>query len=76
MRDLEPILNVLCNYQAGLVPSPNDAAILRDWLKESKAHEKLFKELGNWTKLYMGNISGNPRESIQRRLIEIEEAGS
>jgi hypothetical protein len=73
MKDLEPILSVLCNYQAGFVLSADEAAVLSEWLKESKQHQKLFEDLGNWTRLYMGNINGNPRESIQERLIEMEE---
>jgi len=73
MKDLEPILNALCNYQAGFILSTDEAAILGEWLKESKKHQTLFNELGNWTKLYMGNVQGNPRERIQQRLIEMEE---
>lgn len=73
MKDLEPILNALCNYQAGFALSTEEIAILSEWLKESKKHQELFKELGNWTKLYMGNIGGNQREKIQNRLIEMEE---
>ena len=72
MRDLEPILSALCNYQSGFILESHEAAVLSEWLKESKLHQKLFNELGNWTKIYMGNINGNPRESIQRRLIEME----
>jgi hypothetical protein len=75
MKDLEPILSVLCNYQAGFVLSSDEVAVLSEWLKESKQHQKLFKDLGNWMKLYMGNINGNPRENIQNRLIEMEETG-
>lgn len=75
MKDLEPILNVLCNYQAGIVLSTDEIAILSEWLKESEKNRKLFKDLGNWTKLFLGNIEGNPRESIQKRLIEMEEEG-
>ena len=73
MKDLEPILNVLCNYQAGFLLSPEEAGVLSEWLNESKQHQTLFKELGNWTKIYMGNVQGNPRERIQQRLIEMEE---
>jgi hypothetical protein len=73
MKDLEPILNSLCNYQAGFTLSTDEVAILSEWLKESKKHKELFEELGSWTKLYMGNIGGNPREKIQNRLIELEE---
>jgi hypothetical protein len=75
MKDLEPILNVLCNYHAGFVLSTDEVAILSEWLKESEKHRELLEDLGNWTKLYMGNIYGNPRESIQERLIEMEEMG-
>ncbi|HCL82333.1 MAG TPA: hypothetical protein DIC22_00090 [Chitinophagaceae bacterium] len=75
MKDLEPILNVLCNYQAGLVLSTDEIAILSEWLKDSEKNQQLFKELGNWTRIYMGNIDGNPREYIQGRLIEAEETG-
>jgi hypothetical protein len=75
MKDLEPILNVLCNYQAGLVLGTDEIAILSEWLKDSEKNQQLFKELGNWTRIYMGNIDSNPRENIQRRLIEAEEAG-
>jgi hypothetical protein len=75
MKDLEPILNVLCNYQSGFVLSTDEVVILSEWLKESKQHQQLFKDLGTWTKLYMGNVNGNPRENIQQRLIEIEETG-
>jgi hypothetical protein len=70
MKDLEPILNVLCNYQAGFVLSNDDVAILSIWLNESKKNKELFEDLGNWTRIYMGNIDGNPRERIQERLIE------
>jgi hypothetical protein len=73
MKDLEPILNVLCNYQAGLVLGTDEVAILSAWLKESEQHQELFKDLGNWTRLFMGDIQGNPRERIQKRLIEMEE---
>jgi len=75
MKDLEPILNVLCNYQAGFVLSTEEIEILSGWLKESDRNQKLLDDLGNWTRLYMGNIQGNPRESIQQRLIESEESG-
>jgi hypothetical protein len=75
MKDLEPILSVLCNYQAGLVLSADEIAILSEWLRESEKNRKLLKDLGSWTKIYMGNIEGNPRESILRRLIETEETG-
>ena len=73
MKDLEPILNALCNYQAGFLLSPDEAAVLSEWVKESKKHQTLFEDLGNWTRIYMGNVLGNPRESIQQRLIEMEE---
>ena len=73
MTDLEPILNVLCNYQAGFPLTRDEVAVLSDWLKESERHLELFENLGNWTKLYMVNIDGNPRERIQKRLIEIDE---
>ena len=75
MKDLEPILNVLCNYQSGLVLSTDEVAVLSEWLKESDQHQKLFKDLRNWTSLFLGNINANPRESIQKRLIEMEEMG-
>ena len=73
MKDLEPILNVLSNYQAGFVLSTEEIGILTEWLNESVKHEKLFKDLSSWTKIYMGNVSGNPREAIMQRLIELEE---
>ena len=73
MKDLEPILNVLCNYQAGFVLDTDEVAILSEWLKESAQHRILLEDLGNWTRIYMGNIDGNPREKIQNRLIEMEE---
>jgi hypothetical protein len=73
MKDLEPILNVLCNYQAGFVLDTDEVAILSEWLKESAHHRILLEDLGNWTRIYMGNIDGNPRERIQNRLIEMEE---
>ena len=76
MKDLEPILNVLCNYQAGLALSTDDLAVLSEWLKESDQHQKLFKDLRNWTRLFLGNINANPRESIQKRLMEMEEMGN
>lgn len=75
MKDLEPILGVLSNYQAGFVLDSEEVALLSEWLKESEKHRQLFEDLGNWTRLYMGNINGNPRENIQRRLIEMEETG-
>jgi len=76
MKDLEPILNVLCNYQAGFVLTPDELGLLSEWLKESAAHEKLFKDLNNNLKWVMGDIDANPRERIQSRLIEMEETGA
>ena len=75
MKDLEPILSVLCNYHAGLVLSNDEIAILSGWLSESEKNKELFEDLGSWTRIYMGNIDGYPRENIQRRLIELEETG-
>jgi hypothetical protein len=69
-------LEVLCNYQAGLVLSTDEVTVLSEWLKESDQHQKLFKDLRNWTRLFLGNISANPRESIQKRLIEMERTGN
>jgi hypothetical protein len=75
MKDLEPILNVLCNYKAGYVLSEDELRLLRSWLEESTAHEKLFDELNNkdGMQFIMGSIEGNIRDKIQMRLIEMEE---
>ena len=73
MIDLEPILNALCNYHSGIVLDSDEIAVLSNWLKESETHQLLFKELGSWTRLYTGNIGGNPRHTIQERLLEMEE---
>jgi hypothetical protein len=75
MKDLEPILNVLCNYKAGYVLSEDELRLLRNWLEESAAHEKLFGELNNkdGMQFIMGSIERNIRDKIQMRLIEMEE---
>ena len=73
MKDLEPILDVLCNYQAGFVLNTDEVAILSEWLKESEQHRKLLKDLSDWTRIYMGNVGGNPRGNILSRLLEMEE---
>jgi hypothetical protein len=73
MKDLEPILDVLCNYQAGFVLNTEEVAILSEWLKESELHRKLLKDLGDWTRIYMGNVGGDPRGNILRRLLEMDE---
>jgi hypothetical protein len=77
MKDLEPILNVLCSYQAGLVLSEDELFQLREWLGESTAHEQLFDDLNNKNgmQFIMGVTERNIREKIQTRLIEIEESG-
>jgi hypothetical protein len=76
MKDLEPILNVLCNYQAGLVLSEDEIRLLRDWLAESVDHERFFEQLNNKNgmQFILGSMEGNIREKIQMRLIEMEEA--
>jgi hypothetical protein len=76
MKDLEPILNVLCNYQAGFVLSENEVRLLREWLSASAEHEKLFEQLNqrNGMQFILGSTERNIREKIQLRLIEIEEA--
>jgi hypothetical protein len=76
MKDLEPILNVLCNYHAGLVLSEDEIRLLRDWLSESADHERFFEELNNKNgmQFILGSTEGNIREKIQMRLIEMEEA--
>jgi hypothetical protein len=75
MKDLEPILNVLCNYHAGFVLNENELGLLREWLEESRAHEDLFDDLNNRNgmQFIMGSTEGNIREKIQTRLIEMEE---
>jgi hypothetical protein len=75
MKDLEPILDILCNYKAGYVLSEDELRLLRSWLEESSAHEKLFEELNNkdGMQFIMGSIERNIRDKIQMRLIEIEE---
>ena len=75
MKDLEPILNVLCNYHAGFVLSDDELRLLRNWLAESTDHEKLFEQLNNKNgmQFIMGSTEGNIREKIQMRLIEMEE---
>lgn len=75
MKDLEPILNVLCNYQAGFVLSEDEVRLLRDWLAESADHESLFEHLNtkNGMQFILGSTEGNIREKIQIRLIEMEE---
>ena len=75
MKDLEPILNVLCNYHAGFVLSDDELRLLRNWLAESTDHEKLFEQLNNKNgmQFIMGYTEGNIREKIQMRLIEMEE---
>ena len=73
MKDLEPILHVLCNYQAGFVLNSDEVAVLSEWLKESEQHGKLLKELGDWKRIYMGNFGGNPRDFILNRLLEMDE---
>jgi hypothetical protein len=75
MKDLEPILDVLCNYKAGYVLSEDELRLLRSWLEESEAHEKLFDELNNkdGMQFIMGSIERNIRDKIQMRLIEMEE---
>ena len=76
MKDLEPILNVLCNYKAGFVLGEDELRLLRDWLAESADHERLFEELNNRNgmQFILGSTEGNVREKIQMRLIEMEEA--
>lgn len=75
MKDLEPILNLLCNYSAGLVLSEEELRLLGDWISESAAHEKLFDQLNhkNGMQFIMGSTDGNLREKIQLQLIEMEE---
>jgi hypothetical protein len=75
MKDLEPILNVLCNYYAGFVLSEDELRLLRDWLEESVAHETLFDNLKNQNgmQFIMGSIDRNIREKIQMKLIAMEE---
>jgi hypothetical protein len=75
MKDLEPILNVLCNYHAGFVLSEDEVRLLRDWLAESAEHERLFERLNNkdGMQFILGSTEGNTREIIQSSLIEMEE---
>jgi len=75
MKDLEPILNVLCNYYAGFVLSGDELRLLRDWLADSTGHERLFEKLNNKNgmQFIMGSTEGNIREKIQMQLIEMEE---
>jgi hypothetical protein len=76
VRELEPILNILCNYQTGFVLSDDKLAILRGWLEESEAHEEMLDDLANKMKWHLDEIDGNERERIQTRLIAMEETDS
>ncbi len=73
MEDLEPVLNALCNYHTGIALDKEEGKTLQLWLAESLKHRELFAELGNGLRWVMGDIETNPREWIQRRLIEIDE---
>jgi hypothetical protein len=75
MKDLEPILNVLCNYHAGFVLSVDELRLLRNWLAESADHERLFEKLNNKNgmQFILGTTEGNIREKIQSQLIEMAE---
>ncbi|HEY2648070.1 MAG TPA: hypothetical protein VGI38_02715 [Puia sp.] len=75
MKDLEPILNVLCNYYAGFVLSEDELRLLRDWLSESSVHQNMFDQLNNKNgiQFIMGSTERNIREKIQMQLIEMEE---
>ena len=75
MKDLEPILNVLYNYQTGFVLSEDEAGLLRNWMAESPDHEKLFDELNNKNgmQFILGSTDNNLREKIQSRLIALAE---
>lgn len=75
MKDLEPILNVLCSYYAGFVLSEDEVRLLRDWLAESADHERMFEQLNNKNgmQFIMGSTEGNIREKIQMLLVEMEE---
>ena len=75
MKDLEPILSVLCNYQAGFVLSEDEIRYLREWLAESADHERMFEQLNNKNgmQFIMGSTERNIREKIQMLLIEMEE---
>jgi hypothetical protein len=75
MKDLEPILNVLYNYQAGFVLSEDELRLLGEWLAESSDHESLFDHLNNKNgmQFILGSTESNMREKIQMRLIELEE---
>jgi hypothetical protein len=33
----------------------------------------LLADLTDWTRIYMGNVGGNPRERILNRLLEMDE---
>ncbi len=74
MEDLEPVLNALCNYHAGIALDKEEGKTLQLWLAESVKHRELFAELGNGLRWVMGAIETNPREWIQRRLIGMDEA--
>ncbi len=73
MKDLEPILDVLCNYHAGYPLNEEEVGTLSEWMKESPEHEKLFRDLSKGLQWVMGSYEGNIREKIQLRLIEMEE---
>jgi hypothetical protein len=78
MKDLEPILDVLCNYYSGLALNTDELTLLREWVEESPSHEHLFDELriNNGMQFIMGSTERNIREKIQMRLIEMEETGN
>jgi hypothetical protein len=75
MKDLEPILDVLCNYYAGFILSEDELRLLREWLSESADHERLFEKLNNkdGMQFILGSTERNIREKIQSGLIEMEE---
>jgi hypothetical protein len=73
MENLEPVLNALCNYHAGIALDEEEGKTLQLWLAESAKHRKLFTELGSGLRWVMGEIESNPRERIQKRLIELDD---
>jgi hypothetical protein len=75
MTDIEPILDILYNYYAGFVLSQPEMDMLRDWREESDSHDNLFHEINNVLQWKSAVTSGELREHIRSRLLNMEEMG-
>jgi hypothetical protein len=73
MKDLDRIVEILCNYYTCRQVSPAEEELLCDWLNESQANENLLTELSDNACWIKNSTACDRRDIIRSKLMLLNQ---